>query len=193
MKRLTKNFAVMAMALMAAATASAQYISEAPAGGFDFSQGKDYVVIFVPEEQKTAMGDKIISDQNLDETQTRNYFSYWTADWDAKLFTLFNCPNDEQNSWGGSMKLNMTPLFSWGAGDFTAKEGFQYNLSAITDDHYLHIGFMNIGSETSRSEERRVRRPASPASSSHSVPQQTTASPWRSTNLSARCWATTPA
>ena len=150
MKRLTKNFAVMAMALMAAATASAQYITEAPATGFDFNAGKDYVVIFLPGEQKTAMGDRIISDQNLDETQTRNYFSYWTADWDPKLFTLFDCPNTELNSWGGSMKLNMTPLFSWGAGDFTAKEGYSYDLSAVTDDHYLHIGFMNIGSEDSK-------------------------------------------
>lgn len=150
MKRLTKNFALTAMVLMASATANAQYITEAPATGFDFNNGSDYVVIFVPEEQKAAMGDKIISDQNLDETQTKNWFTYWTADWDPKLFTLFDCPNDEKNSWGGETKLNMTPLFSWGAGDFTAKTGYSYDLSAVTDDHYLHIGFMNIGSETSK-------------------------------------------
>lgn len=150
MKNFTKIFALMAMTLMASATANAQYITEAPAAGFDFNSGTDYVVVFVPEEQKAAMGDKIISDQNLDPTQTKNWFAYWTADWDPKLFTLFDCPNDEKNSWGGDVKLNMTPLFFWGAGDFTAKEGYSYDLSAVTDDHYLHIGFMNIGSETSK-------------------------------------------
>ena len=150
MKKMTKTFALLAMTLMASATANAQYISEAPAAGFDFNTGKDYVVVFAPEEQVTQMGDKIISNQNLDPTQTKNWFSYWVADWDPKLFTLFDCPNDEKNSWGGDVKLNMTPLFFWGAGDFAAKEGYTYDLSAVTDDHYLHIGFMNIGSETSK-------------------------------------------
>lgn len=150
MKKITKQLALMAMTLMVSATANAQYITEAPAGGFNFNSGKDYIVIFVPEEQKAAMGNKIISDQNLDPTQTKNWFSYWTADWDPKLFTLFDCPNKEKNSWGGDIKLNMTPLFPWGAGDFTSKEGYTYDLSAVTDDHYLHIGFMNIGSETSK-------------------------------------------
>lgn len=150
MKQFTKNVAIMAMTLLASATAQAQYISEAPQGGFDFSTGKDYVVIFVPEAQKTAMGDKIISDQNLDPTRTKNWFAYWTADWDPKLFVLYDCENDEKNSWGGDTKLNMTPLFSWGSGDFVAKEGYSYDLSKVTDDHILHIGFMNIGSETSK-------------------------------------------
>lgn len=147
MKIFTKKTMLAAFTMLAAMSAQAQYISEAPAGGFDFSKGKDYVVIFTPEEQVTAMGDKILSNQNLDPTQTNNYFSYWVADWDHSLFTLYDCPNDAKNSWGGDTKLNMTPLFNWGSGQFTPKGTFRYDLSAIDDEHILHIGFMNIGGE----------------------------------------------
>lgn len=147
MKNFTKKTMLAAFTMVAAMSAQAQYISEAPAEGFDFSKGKDYVVIFTPEEQLTAMGDKILSNQNLDPTQTNNYFSYWVADWDKTLFTLYDCPNDEKNSWGGDTKLNMTPLFNWGSGQFTPKGSFQYDLSAIDNEHILHIGFMNIGGE----------------------------------------------
>lgn len=146
MKHFTYKMAVAALSLMTSVCANAQYISEAPAGGFDFSTGKDYVIIYAPEAQVTAMGDKILSDQNLDPNMVNNQFYYWVADWDKTLFTLYDCPNDANNSWGGSDKLNMTPLFNWGSGQFTAKAK-DYDLSAITDDHILHIGFMNIGGE----------------------------------------------
>lgn len=146
MKKFTRNVAAMALMLMASATANAQYITEAPAGGFDFNTGKDYVVIYAPAAQVTAMGDNILSNQNLDPTMTNNQFFYWTAQWDGKLFTLFDIPDTQKNSWGGDDKLNMTPLFDWGAGHFGAKAK-SYDLTAITDDHILHIGFMNIGAE----------------------------------------------
>ena len=138
---------VLGAMMMAPAATSAQYIKEAPAGGFNFSQGKDYVVIYAPEKQVEAMGSRVLSNQNLDPTMTNNYFSYWVADWDKTLFTLYNCEDTQKNSWGGSEKLNMTPLFGWGSGQFTTKGSFKYDLSAITDDHILHIGFMNIGGE----------------------------------------------
>ena len=86
MKQISRKAALVAISLLTAASIHAQYITEAPAGGFDFSGGKD--------------------------------------------------------SWGGDDKLNMTPLFNWGSGQFTAKAK-AYDLSAITDDHILHIGFMN--------------------------------------------------
>lgn len=139
---------VLGAMMMAPVATSAQYIKEAPAGGFNFSQGKDYVVIYAPEEQVKAMGDKVLSNQNLDPTMTNNQFYYWVADdWDVTLFTLFDCPDTQKNSWGGDDKLNMTPLFNWGSGQFTSKGDFKYDLSDITNDHILHIGFMNIGGE----------------------------------------------
>ena len=52
------SFAFAAL-LMAPAAVQAQYVNEAPAGGFDFSSGKDYVVIYAPEAQVSAMGSKI--------------------------------------------------------------------------------------------------------------------------------------
>lgn len=130
--------------MMTTVSASAQYITEAPAGGFDFSKGTDYVVIYAPNAQVTAMGSNILSNQNLDPEMKKNQFYYWVCDWDQSQFTLYDCPNTTNNSWGGSDKLNMTPLWDWGSGQFTAKSQ-DYDLSAITDDHILHIGFMNIG------------------------------------------------
>lgn len=147
MKKLYFLSFVTAAMLLASVPVHSQYITEAPAGGFDFSQGKDYVVVYAPEAQVTAIGSKMLSNQNLDPNMEKNQFYYWTADWDATLFTLYDIEDTQKNSWGGSMKLNMTPLFEWGAGHFGAKAK-PYDLSCITNDHILHIGFMNIGGES---------------------------------------------
>lgn len=148
MKNFTSKMALAAMTLIAPMSVDAQtYITEAPAGGFDFSVGKDYVIIYAPEAQVTAMGDKIASNQNLDPEMEKNQFYYWTADWDKTLFTLYDIEDTQKNSWGGDDKLDMTPLFDWGSGNFSSKSQ-NYDLSAITDEHVLHIGFMNIGAET---------------------------------------------
>lgn len=146
MKHFTLKSTIVAISLLSAVHANAQYITEAPAGGFDFSKGKDYVIIYTPEAQVTAMGTKVLSNQNLDPDMVKNQFYYWVADWDKTLFTLYDCPNDAKNSWGGDDKLNMTPLYNWGSGQFTAKSQ-AYDLSAIDNEHILHIGFMNIGGE----------------------------------------------
>jgi hypothetical protein len=147
MKHFTLKSTIVAISLFSAVSANAQYITEAPAGGFDFSKGKDYIAIFVPEAQETAIGDKMLSNQNLDPDMVKNQFYYWVADWDAKLFTLYDIEDTQKNSWGGDKKLNMTPLFDWGAGHFGAKTQ-PYDLTSVTEDHILHIGFMNIGAES---------------------------------------------
>lgn len=147
MKKFTRNAALVAMMTMMSATAHAQYITEAPAGGFDFSKGNDYIVIYAPDAQMTAMGSSILSNQNLDPDMKKNQFFYWTADWDAKEFTLYDIEDTQKNSFGGGDKLNMTPLYDWGAGHFGAKSQ-AYDLTKVTEDHILHIGFMNIGAES---------------------------------------------
>lgn len=147
MKNFTQKMALMAMTMFTFTSANAQYITEAPDGGFNFANGKDYIVIYTPEAQVTAMGDKVLSNQNLDPDRVDNQFYYWTADWDPQLFTLYDIEDTQKNSWGGDGKLNMTPLFEWGAGHFGAKAK-AYDLTCVTTDHVLHIGFMNIGSES---------------------------------------------
>ena len=144
-----KSLLSAALALLST-TAFAQYITEAPAGGFDFTKGKDYVVLFNPQPQMEAIKGKILADQNLDPDQVKNQFFYWVADWDKKLFTLYDINDTQNNSYGSNAKgskLNMTPLYAWGAGHFGGKSQ-KYDFSSITDDHILHIGFMNIGSAT---------------------------------------------
>lgn len=139
--------------MLTAATASAQYITEAPAGGFDVTKGKDYVVIYTPQAQVDQMGSRILSNQNLDPEMKKNQFYYWTCDWAADQFTLYNIPNNDANSWGDATakdnKINMTPLWWWGGGNFTAKTQ-KYDLSAITNNHVLHIGFCDIGDTPSK-------------------------------------------
>ncbi len=143
-----KSLLSAALALLST-TAFAQYITEAPAGGFDFTKGKDYIVLYAPEAQMAAMSGKITTDMNLDPDMEKNQFYYWTYEWDAKQLTLYDIEDTQANSWGGKEKLNMTPLkgYEWGAGAFTAKSQ-KYDISKVTDDHILHIGFMNIGAET---------------------------------------------
>lgn len=134
------------------ATASyAQYITEAPAGGFDVNKGKDYVVLYAPESVVTQMGDKVIANQNLDQNMEKNQFYYWVCDWSKDQLTL--APVEEEglkNSWGGDDYLNVTPLWDWGAGNFAAKSiETAYDFSKVTDKHYIHIGLRDGGNAES--------------------------------------------
>lgn len=138
-----------AAAIFSVAPASAQnYITEAPAGGFDFNQGKDYVVLYAPDAAIEKMGNKIQSNQNLDPEAKKNTFQYWVADWDKTLLTLYNVEEpDGKNSYGTSDYLNMTPLFDWGSGQFHALTQ-KYDLSMLNDDYILHLGLRDFGGAT---------------------------------------------
>ncbi|MCM1066057.1 MAG: hypothetical protein NC418_00605 [Muribaculaceae bacterium] len=126
------------------------FITEAPAGGFDVDGGKDYVVLYAPSAVLDAMGSKIISNNNLDDTQVDNYLEYWVTDWDKKALTLYNVPasEGEVNSFGTADFINATPLYEWGTGVFMAKAK-AYDLSKVTDEHYLHIGLRDFGTSPS--------------------------------------------
>lgn len=140
-----------AVALIAASTSSAQnYISLANEGGFDVSKGKDYVVLYAPQEIIDAMGSKVISNNNLDPDGVENYLEYWVTDWDKKELTLYNVPEEgSKNSFGGEEYINATPLFAWGTGVFMDKTK-GYDLSKVTDDHYIHIGIRDFGTSPSQ-------------------------------------------
>lgn len=133
------------------ATASyAQYITEAPAGGFDVNKGKDYVVLYAPDKVITDLGSKILTNNNLDQTQTDNALLYWVYEWDEKDLTLYNVPEENgKNSFGTSDYINATPIYSWGTGVFTPKAK-SYDLSKVTNDHHLHIGLRDFGSAPSK-------------------------------------------
>ena len=97
-----KSLLSAALALLST-TAFAQYITEAPAGGFDFTKGKDYIVLYAPEAQMAAMSGKITTDMNLDPDMEKNQFYYWTYEWDAKQLTLYDIEDTQANSWGGKV------------------------------------------------------------------------------------------
>ena len=127
------------------------YISEAPAGGFNIDGGKDYVVLYAPDDVVAKMGSKLVSDNNLDKNQVKNYLEYWVTDWDPKDLTLYDVPpaEGEVNSFGTADFINATPLYAWGTGVFIAKST-PYDLSKVTDEHHLHIGLRDFGSKPSK-------------------------------------------
>lgn len=126
------------------------YITEAPQGGFDVDNGKDYIVLYAPEDVIQKMGSKILTDNNLDPNQVDNELQYWVTDWDKKDLTIYNVPAEEGelNSFGSEEFINATPFYEWGTGVFVPKAK-AYDLSRITDDHYLHIGLRDFGSSPS--------------------------------------------
>lgn len=145
-----KTLLAAAMALLTTAGYAQQYITPAPAGGFNLNSGKDYVVLYAPDDIITSMGSKIISNNNLDQDKVDNYLEYWTTDWDKKDLTLYNVPEKGgKNSFGGSEYINATPLYAWGTGVFVPIEK-TYDLSRVTDNHHIHIGLRDFGSAPSK-------------------------------------------
>lgn len=140
-----------ASALMACSAAFAQgYITAAPEGGFDLNSGKDYVVLYAPESVITAMGSKMISNNNLDPNSVDNTLEYWVTDWDKKELTLYNVPEEGvMNTFGNDEHINATPLYAWGTGVFMSKAK-AYDLSKVTDEHHIHIGIRDFGSTPSK-------------------------------------------
>lgn len=136
---------------MACSAAFAQgYITAAPEGGFDLNSGKDYVVLYAPESVITAMGSKMISNNNLDPNSVDNTLEYWVTDWDKKELTLYNVPEEGvMNTFGNDEHINATPLYAWGTGVFMSKAK-AYDLSKVTDEHHIHIGIRDFGSTPSK-------------------------------------------
>ncbi len=136
---------------MACSAAFAQgYITAAPEGGFDLNSGKDYVVLYAPESVITAMGSKMISNNNLDPNSVDNTLEYWVTEWDEKDLTLYNVPEEGvMNTFGNDEHINATPLYAWGTGVFMSKAK-AYDLSKVTDEHHIHIGIRDFGSTPSK-------------------------------------------
>jgi len=68
-----KNTLLFTAALLAAGNICAQsYITPAPEGGFNTATGKDYVVLYAPQNVIDAMGTKVISNNNLDKDEVNN-------------------------------------------------------------------------------------------------------------------------
>lgn len=149
MNKITLKSAITAFTFLLALPLSAQssYIVEKP---FNFKEAKDFVVLYAPKAAVEAMGDKIISDNNLDPEMEKNQFFYWAADWDKTELVLANVEEEDgKNSLNGPDYLNMTPLYWWGGGHFMSKGSNTYDLSKVDDDMMMHIGIRSFGSANS--------------------------------------------
>lgn len=127
------------------------YITAASEGGFDVKTGKDYIVLYAPQNIIDLMGPKVVTNANLDPNQEKNTLEYWVTDWDKKDLTLYNVPATagETNSFGSEEFINATPLYAWGTGVFIPRSQ-AYDLSKVTDEHHLHIGLRDFGSKPSK-------------------------------------------
>jgi hypothetical protein len=149
MNKFTLKNAIAAFALLLNLPINAQssYIVEKK---FDFKDAKDFVVLYAPAAAVEAMGDKIISDNNLDPEMEKNQFYYWAADWDKTELVLANVEEENgKNSFNGPDYLNMTPLYWWGGGHFMTKGSNTYDFSKVDDDMIMHIGIRSFGSANS--------------------------------------------
>lgn len=148
MKKLLLTAAVVAATTGAYAQS---YVNLAPQGGFDTNGGKDYIVLYAPQEIIDQMGSKVITNNNLDPDQVKNTLEYWVTDWDKKDLTLYNVPAQpgDVNSFGGTEFINATPLWAWGTGVFMPRAQ-KYDLSKLTDDHHVHIGLRDFGTSPSK-------------------------------------------
>ncbi len=147
-----KKILLAAVLAVAASGAYAQtYITAAPQGGFDTNNGKDYIVLYAPQEIIDGMGSKVITNNNLDPDQVKNTLEYWVTDWDSKDLTLYNVPASagDVNSFGGTEFINATPLWAWGTGVFMPRSQ-EYDLSKVTNEHHIHIGLRDFGSSPSK-------------------------------------------
>ncbi|MGI6242303.1 MAG: hypothetical protein ACOYJK_02005 [Prevotella sp.] len=145
MKKTTLKSAVTALAFLSTLSMNAQssYIVQKT---FDFKNAKDFVVLYAPTAAVEAMGDKIISNNNLDPEMEKNQFYYWTTDWDKTELVLSNVEEENgKNSLNGTDYLNMTPLWWWGGGHFASKGSNTYDLSKVDDDMIMHIGIRSFG------------------------------------------------
>lgn len=137
---------LLAAAMMLLGTASyAQFASPTPDGGFNLNKGRDYIPVYLPAPQLSLIQGKILADNNLDPDQVNNSLYFWIDDWmgaNASKVQAYVVPEGtvEKNSWGGTEYIGITPIgYKVAAGVFTAKAK-KYDLSALTDDHILHIG-----------------------------------------------------
>lgn len=147
-----RNFLLISAAILGGSSLFAQsYITPAPQGGFNAKNGKDYVVLYAPASLVDQMGSKLISNNNLDPDQIDNTLQYWVTQWDSKDLTLYSVPAEEGdlNSFGEQEFINATPLYAWGTGVFVPKAK-NYDLSAVTPNHHIHIGLRDFGSAPSK-------------------------------------------
>ncbi|MBR1687473.1 MAG: hypothetical protein IJ710_02950 [Prevotella sp.] len=150
MKNYLLSMAFGATLLMASAPAQAQYTTAAPAGGFDINTGTDYIVFYAPKDIVNQMGSKVLSNQQLDADGIVSTCDYWGDD-NGPGLSVCNADAGLKNSWGGDDCFNITPTGLWGGVGYACFRSIttKFDLSMLTDDHILHIGFCDNGNVTS--------------------------------------------
>ena len=117
------------------------YITMSPNNGFDFNQGKDYVVLFAPDEVIEKMGDKILSNQNLNlkdgDHSIQSIISNKTSIVNVERTNTLN-------PYGGQTMLSFTPIARKNYLYFNSASS-SYDLSMIDEDYIIHLDLSDFG------------------------------------------------
>lgn len=117
------------------------YITMSPNNGFDFNQGKDYVILYAPEEVIEKMGDKILSNQNLDLTNGDHSFQSAISN-KPSIITVDR--TNALNPYGGQDMLSLTPISGSNHLYFNSANS-SYDLSTIDEEYIIHIDLCDFG------------------------------------------------
>lgn len=117
------------------------YITMSPNNGFDFNQGKDYVIIYAPDEAIERMGDKILSNQNLDLTNGDHSIQSVISN---KPSIISVDRTNALNPYGGQNMLSFTPIANRNYLYFKSANS-SYDLSMIDEEYIIHIDLCDFG------------------------------------------------
>ncbi len=136
MKKITIAASLLTLALLVPNASNAQYSSASlNANGestFDFTNSKDYVLIYVGDAEKEAMASKIKADYTVDDT--KNFLYVWNNTYTGHETSGINSFGQAE-SW-----LDFTVnSVGWSGLGFASSTGNGKNLSMLDDSYILHF------------------------------------------------------
>lgn len=136
MKKITVAASLLTLALLVPNVADAQYSSASlNANGestFDFTNSKDYVLIYVGDAEKEAMASKIKADYTVDDT--KNFLYVWNNTYTGHETSGINSFGQAE----GWLDFTVNSV-GWSGLGFASSKGNGKDLSMLDDSYILHF------------------------------------------------------
>lgn len=136
MKKITIAASLLTLALLVPNASNAQYSSASlNANGestFDFTNSKDYVLIYVGDAEKEAMASKIKADYTVDDT--KNFLYVWNNTYTGHETSGINSFGQAE----GWLDFTVNSV-GWSGLGFASSAGNGKNLSMLDDSYILHF------------------------------------------------------
>jgi hypothetical protein len=136
MKKITIAASLLTLALLVPNASNAQYSSASlNANGestFDFTNSKDYVLIYVGDVEKEAMASKVKADYTVDDT--KNFLYVWSNTYTGHETSGINSFGQAE----GWLDFTVNSV-GWSGLGFASSKGNGKNLSMLDDSYILHF------------------------------------------------------